>query len=86
MALLYFLLLLAVFALVETQDVYDYIVVGGGTNGLVVTNRLSESSSASVLVVEAGASVFDNATVTDTNGYGRALGTSIDWQYQTTAQ
>lgn len=33
---------------------YDYIVVGGGTSGLVVANRLSEASNKTVLVVEYG--------------------------------
>lgn len=33
---------------------YDYIVVGGGTSGLVVATRLSESSNKTVLVVEHG--------------------------------
>ncbi|KAI8261883.1 hypothetical protein K4K58_001000 [Colletotrichum sp. SAR11_239] len=35
-------------------DEYDYVVVGGGLSGLVVANRLSENSDATVLVVEAG--------------------------------
>lgn len=35
-------------------DSYDYIVVGCGISGLVVTNRLSEISSRTVLCIEAG--------------------------------
>ncbi|KAK1999083.1 GMC oxidoreductase [Colletotrichum falcatum] len=33
---------------------YDYVVVGGGTSGLVVANRLSEDSNVTVLVIERG--------------------------------
>ena len=40
---------------------YDYIVVGCGISGLVVTNRLSEIESRTVLCIEAGdASVIFN--------------------------
>ena len=35
-------------------DSYDYVVVGCGISGLVVTNRLSEDTSVSVLCIEAG--------------------------------
>ncbi|KAG0643981.1 hypothetical protein HOY80DRAFT_1013795 [Tuber brumale] len=33
---------------------YDYVVIGGGTSGLAVANRLSEDSSKTVLVIESG--------------------------------
>ncbi|KAJ5690420.1 hypothetical protein N7462_004812 [Penicillium macrosclerotiorum] len=70
----------------SSNTIYDYIIVGGGTSGLVVANRLSELKNINVLVIEAGGSVYDNPNVTDTEGYGNAFGTAIDWAYQTTDQ
>ncbi|KAJ5298380.1 uncharacterized protein N7443_006500 [Penicillium atrosanguineum] len=68
------------------EPTYDYIIVGGGTSGLVVANRLSEDRNTNVLVIEAGGSVYNNPNVTDTTGYGKAFGTDIDWAYQTVDQ
>lgn len=67
-------------------NTYDYIIVGGGTCGLVVANRLSENLNITVLVIEAGDSVYTNPDVTDPDGYGRALDSAIDWRYNTVAQ
>jgi choline dehydrogenase len=36
------------------DQVFDYIVVGGGTGGLTVAKRLAEDSSVTVAVIEAG--------------------------------
>lgn len=35
-------------------DEFDYIIVGGGTAGLTVADRLTEDENVKVLVVEAG--------------------------------
>ncbi|ORY19305.1 hypothetical protein BCR34DRAFT_645247 [Clohesyomyces aquaticus] len=58
---------------------FDYIIVGGGTAGLVHANRLSANPNVSVVVIEAGDSVFSNPDVTSLYGYGKSKGTSIDW-------
>lgn len=65
---------------------YDYIILGGGTSGLVVANRLSDDPSVTVAVIEAGNSVRFNPNVTNTTQYGLSLGTSIDWAYTSVPQ
>ena len=69
-----------------SQITYDYVIVGAGTSGLVIANRLSELQNVTVAVIEAGDSVLNNVNVTSAGGYGLAFGTEIDWAYQTTDQ
>ncbi|RAK78172.1 GMC family oxidoreductase [Aspergillus fijiensis CBS 313.89] len=65
---------------------YDFVIVGGGTSGLVVANRLSEMSNVTVAVIEAGESALNNFNVSNVMGYSTAFGTQVDWAYQTENQ
>lgn len=65
---------------------FDFIVLGGGTAGLVVANRLTEDPSITVAVVEAGTYQNNNPNVTNPTGLGLAKNTDVDWQYKTASQ
>ncbi|KAL2810355.1 putative glucose oxidase [Aspergillus granulosus] len=68
------------------STVYDYIIVGGGTAGLTVANRLSEDPTVSILVIESGQSQLDNPNVTDISRLAYTYDSPLDWAYETTEQ
>ncbi|KAL8947949.1 MAG: hypothetical protein Q9222_005818 [Ikaeria aurantiellina] len=67
-------------------DSYDYIVVGCGISGLVVTNRLSEDPSVNVLCIEAGDPDHYEPIIQDPVYVGADIGGIYDWDLSTTPQ
>jgi len=65
---------------------FDYLVIGGGTAGLVVAARLSEDPSIRVGVLEAGPAVFDDPIIDIPGRFGESLGTEYDWKFETIPQ
>lgn len=65
---------------------YDFVIVGGGTAGLVVASRLSEDATQRVLVLEAGADHGDDPRVKTPGFYPILLGSELDYNFQTQPQ
>jgi choline dehydrogenase len=68
-----------------TADQVDFVVVGAGSAGCALTNRLSADPSASVLLLEAGGA-DDREAIRIPRQYFSLWGTDVDWQYVSTPQ
>lgn len=66
-------------------DTYDFVIVGAGSAGCVLANRLSAHSDAAVLVLEAGGGRVPTETL-DPITWPTLIGSSLDWDYHTVAQ
>ena len=66
---------------------FDFIVVGGGTAGLVVASRLTEDPKISVVVLEAGTNRLGDPRIT-VPGLGMATfeDPDFDWNFRSTPQ
>ncbi|MFM9435533.1 choline dehydrogenase [Janthinobacterium sp. CG_23.3] len=67
----------------ESAGQYDYIIVGGGTAGCVLANRLTRDKNATVLLIEAGGK-DDYVWIHIPVGYLHCIGNPrTDWLYKT---
>ncbi|KAI1101644.1 putative GMC oxidoreductase [Jackrogersella minutella] len=63
----------------EVQSSYDYVIVGAGTAGLTIADRLTADGNSTVLVVENG-EVVDSPRIDQVYSGGAAMGPT--WSYQ----
>ena len=61
------------------RPAFDFIIIGGGTAGLVLANRLTEREDISVLVLEAGENLTSHPRVKIPALYATLLGSDADW-------
>lgn len=69
------------------KESFDFVIVGGGTAGLVVANRLTENPDVKVLVLEAGPNRLDDPRIT-TPGLAPSMydDPDFDWCFLSTPQ
>jgi choline dehydrogenase-like flavoprotein len=61
-------------------------LVGAGSAGCVLANRLSEDAESSVLIIEAGGSEAENMNISIPMSHGLTLLSKEDWNFQTEPQ
>ena len=68
---------------VDTE--YDYIIVGAGSAGCVLANRLSELENSTVLLIEAGGP-DDKSEIHIPLAFAELQNSEVDWQFRTAPQ
>jgi choline dehydrogenase-like flavoprotein len=69
------------------QREYDYVICGGGTAGLVLAARLTETPNVTVAVLEAGGNGLNDLLIDAPNLFTQLYGKpQYDWDYKTTPQ
>jgi len=66
----------------RTKKSYDYIIIGAGSSGCVIANRLTENPEVKVLLVEAGGP-DTKPEIHDASKFPSLWGSEVDWKYVT---
>ncbi|KAJ5168589.1 uncharacterized protein N7482_004183 [Penicillium canariense] len=66
--------------LADLPSTADYVIVGGGTAGLVVAARLSEDSDVKVVVLESGPDRTNDQQVQNPDAWLELGGSELDWK------
>ena len=69
----------------ELKERYDYVIVGAGSAGCVVANRLSEDPAVEVLLLEAGGEDTD-PRIHKPRDFEELQGTDDDWKYKVSVE
>ncbi|KAI1279368.1 GMC oxidoreductase [Xylaria sp. FL0933] len=69
-----------------SPETYDIVIVGGGTSGLVLANRLSEDPKLQVIVLESGEDRTADATTLTPGAWPLLSNSPADWTFHTTPQ
>ena len=67
------------------SEVFDFIIIGGGAAGCVLSRRLVETGQVTVLLLEAGP-IDNHPYIHIPAGFTKLTGTSHSWGYTTVAQ
>jgi choline dehydrogenase-like flavoprotein len=70
-----------------TKKPYDYVIIGGGTAGLVLAARLSEDANVNVGVLEAGGNRLNDPMIDAPNNFMSLWDKpEYDWSFKTVPQ